>query len=65
MEDRIVTVSRNMPPIDLPDNHIWIFVKERELTANYIVSAIRMRPDKLIISSELFGLFRIVVNNEI
>ena len=61
--ERIVTVSRNLPPEDLPENHMWIFVKERELTANYIAAAIRMRPDKLVISSELFGLFRIVVNN--
>ena len=62
MEERIVTVSRYSPPEDLPENHIWIFVKERELTANYIASAIRMRPDKLVISSELFGLFRIVAS---
>ena len=62
MTDRIVTVSRNEAPEDLSDNHVWITVKEKALTANYIMSAIRMRPDKLVISSELFGLFRIVVN---
>ena len=57
--ERIVTVSRNSKPDDYPDNNVWIFVKERERVAEYITSAIRMRPDKLVISSELFGLFKI------
>jgi len=62
MADRIVIVSRNEAPKNLPSNHVWVCVKERELTANYIASAIRMQPDKLVISSELFGLFRIVAS---
>ena len=62
MADKIVTVSQNEAPKDLPNNHVWITVRERALTANYIMSAIRMLPDKLVISSELFGLFRVVAN---
>jgi len=62
MADRIVTVSQNEAPKDLPDNHVWITVKERALAAYYIESAIRMQPDKLVISSELFGLFRVIAN---
>ena len=59
MEERIITLSRFEEPKDLPNNHVWIFVKEREKTADYIKAAIRMKPTKLVISSELFGLFQV------
>ena len=59
MEERIVTLSRFQKPDDYPEDSVWIFVKEREKTAEYIKAAIRMSPTKLVISHELFGLFQI------
>ena len=58
--ERTVTLSRCEKPNNYPEDQVWIFVKERERTKDYIEAAIRMRPDKLIISSELFGLFQVI-----
>lgn len=58
--ERTVTLSRFTKPDNYPEDQVWIFVKERERTKDYISAAIRMRPDKLIISSELFGFFQVI-----
>ena len=59
VDGRVIMITTEKKPPEIGDNNVWIQVSDKQKTADFIKAAIRMQADKIVISKELFGFFKI------
>ena len=59
MDKRKIIISHCLPPTKKDDTTIWIQVTKEHSSANCIRTAMRMKPDEIIIKQDCFGTFTI------